>query len=75
MTPSLEFNQELKKPHKMGYIFWTKGGNSFCRQIFFQAVLTSFSTVLADICFSRELCVFDNFLSFSFQYQVFCIKS
>ena len=30
-------------------LFWTKGGNSFCRQIFFQAVLTLFSTVLADM--------------------------
>ena len=30
-------------------LFWTKEGILFCRQIFFQAVLTLFSTVLADM--------------------------
>ena len=30
-------------------LFQTKGGNSFCRQMFFQVELTLFSTVLADM--------------------------
>ena len=49
----VEFGQVCVDARKL---FWTKRGNSFCRQIFIQAVFTLFSTVLADMRALNSCC-------------------